>query len=100
MDKWRREGEEWERHCKAAKAAKQQAPTNAAMQVRDEFVERIMAERQFVFDVITGVVGQLKGDLLQEIAKQVGELRAEVNVAQAIDRDKVVDLPNFLRKAS
>jgi hypothetical protein len=30
----------------------------------------------------------------------VGELRAEVNVAKAIDRDKIVDLPGVIAQCS
>jgi len=46
--------------------------------MRDELWERIMDNREFVFDVVAGVVARLRGDLLNEIAKQVGEVRAGI----------------------
>ena len=74
---------------------------NAMVQDRDELLERLMAEREFIFEVLTGVVCGLKSDLLKEIDAAVGELRAEMTLNRAIDQDKIVDLPNFLtRKVS
>jgi hypothetical protein len=68
---------------------------------RDELLERLMAERQFVLEVLTEVVCQLKGDMLKEIDVAVGELRAEMTLNRAVDKEKIVDLPHFLtRKAS
>jgi hypothetical protein len=74
---------------------------NAMVQDRDELLERLMAEREIIFEVLTGVVCGLKSDLLKEIDAAVGELRAEMTLNRAIDQDKIVDLPNFLtRKVS
>jgi len=67
---------------------------------RDELLERLMAERQFVLEVLTEVMCQLKGDMLKEIDVAVGELRAEMTLNRAVDKEKIVDLPHFLtRKA-
>lgn len=68
---------------------------------RGQITALINAERDFIFEVVTGVVCQLKVDMLKEIDVAVGELRGEMNVNRAVDQDKIVELPNFLtRKAS
>jgi hypothetical protein len=71
-------------------------------ELRAEFEQRLADQRQFIFDVVTGVLGEIKGELLDKITEEVGQLRADMNIDKAFANAKVIDLPNVLpaRKAA
>jgi len=104
MDRWRRAAEEREQRITAAKQqraerariARHNEQVTYDQATHDQLTALVSAEREFVAQVMAGVVAKIKNDLLDEINKQVGELRAEFITAKA--GDKVLDMPAFLAR--
>jgi hypothetical protein len=88
---WRREAEELAAQREAAQLTDCIA-TRVMDNLRAEFEGKLAYQKQFIFDVVAGVVNEIK----MEIDEQVGQLRAEVNVADKALNAKVIDLPNPL----
>jgi hypothetical protein len=90
--------ERWARGMPQPEAEKPRKPPDAlvarmAAELRNELGEM----RRFICNVIAETIAMERDDLLAEIEKQVGELRAEMNVLRSVDHDKVVDLPDAFR---
>ena len=92
---WRREAEELAAQREAAQLTDCIA-TRVMDNLRAEFDGKLAYQKQFIFDVVAGVVNEIK----MEIDEQVGQLRADMNIDKA--HAKVIDMPSFLpaRKAA
>jgi hypothetical protein len=90
-EKWKREAEELAAQREAAQLSDSIA-ARIAVNLRAEFDGKLNYQRQFVFDVVKGALEEFHSNLLDEI----GQLRAEMTVADKVLNAKVIDLPNPL----
>jgi hypothetical protein len=99
---WRRQAEELATQREAAQltdsiAARIVDKLYARLEeVRAEFEAKLQYEHRFILDVVKGALEHVQSNLLDEINTQVGQLRAEMNVADKSLNANVIDLPNPL----
>jgi hypothetical protein len=69
--------------------------------LRADLTNMVASGRAYLLqEFLPELVAQLRRQITGEISEAVGGLRADMNVARAIDRNEVVELPNVLRKTS
>jgi CYTH domain-containing protein len=120
--KWRREATEEMERAEREKRANdhrtiERRITNAVMtslqglidqamaSERAEIGQAVAAERAHMMELLPELLAKMRAEIRRSITAEinaaVGELRAEVNVARAVDKSaNVIDMPDFLKRAS
>jgi hypothetical protein len=98
-DRWRREATKAEAERKRERDAK--LTDTQAAQLEARLIGLVASEREIVLQIVGETLGLFIKQIRDEIAEQVGELRAETNTLRSIDgADNITELPAFLRKTS